>query len=184
MNVVRLAGTNGEGEILNFTAKSMHSVTIPGTVSAIASASSSSITFPFASASATATPTHTPSVTAIAFSHRGSLNLSGTDDDVAMMEGGTSVDSLILQSKLTIDCLIKSVCVCVCVCFVCVFVYVCVHVCMYVCMYVHMYAGMYACIGRLFIIYLHPVIFSSILTFQMMHQTTAQRCYLAKKNKR
>ena len=143
MNVVRLAGTNGEGEILNFTAKSMHSITIPGTVSAIASASSSSITFPFASASAsaTATPTHTPSVTAIAFSHRGSLNLSGTDDDVAMMEGGTSVDSLILQSKLTIDCLIKSVCMSVCVC-VCV---LCVCLCMCVCMYVCMCACTYIC---------------------------------------
>ena len=133
MNVVRLAGTNGEGEILNFTAKSMHSVTIPGTVSAIASASSSSITFPFASASATATPTHTPSVTAIAFSHRGSLNLSGTDDDVAMMEGGTSVDSLILQSKLTVDCLIKCSCVCVSVC---VYLYLCVCVCVCVCIFV------------------------------------------------
>jgi hypothetical protein len=97
MNVVRLAGNNGEGEILNFTAKSMHSVTIPGTVSAIASASSSSIPSPYT----TPTATHPPS--ASAFSHRGSLNLSGTDDDVAMMEGGTSVDSLILQSKLTVD---------------------------------------------------------------------------------
>jgi hypothetical protein len=99
MNVVRLAGNNGDGEILNFTSKSMHSGTLPGTVSAIASASSSSITSPFAS------PTPTPR----AFSHRGSLNLSGTDDDVAMMEGGTSVDSLILQSKLTVDCLIMCV---------------------------------------------------------------------------
>lgn len=127
MNVVRLAGNNGEGEILNFTAKSMHSVTIPGTVSAIASASSSSITSPFA----TSTPTHTHTPSASAFSHRGSLNLSGTDDDVAMMEGGTSVDSLILQSKLTVDCLIKCSCVCVSVC---VYLYLCVCVC--VCLYI------------------------------------------------
>ena len=94
MNVVRLAGNNGEGEVLNFATQSPRaSVNFAASGSGSASASSSA-----------PTPTTSFSRGSINLDRRSSSNSYSNsndddDDDVALMEGGTSTDALIFKSK-------------------------------------------------------------------------------------
>ena len=96
MNVVRLAGNNGEGEVLTFATQS------PRASVNFAPSGSGSV-----SASSTAPPTTSTAPTSCS---RGSINLDrrsnsnsnsndNDGDDVALMEGGTSTDALIFKSK-------------------------------------------------------------------------------------
>ena len=100
MNIVRLAGNNGEGEVLTFATQS------PRASINFAASGSGSVSV--------SSPPPTTATAPTSFS-RGSINLdrrrssnsnsnsksrsNDDDDDVALMEGGTSTDALIFKSK-------------------------------------------------------------------------------------
>ena len=196
MNVVRLAGNNGEGEVLNFATQSPRaSLNFAASGSGSASASSSA-------------PTPTTSTAPTSFS-RGSINLDrrsssnsysnsndDDDDDVALMEGGTSTDALIFKSKWPMHPYIY-ICVymcgwmdgCVCM-YVCMYVctYVCVCMCMCECTFIYLLFHLNIHLSAAYFSNMRPIVLSCIVTLYHLNicilQTTALKFYSQKKNKK